>query len=37
MASRARPSLPGIAVASLMRGIELGARGGRLQSITSRE
>ena len=32
-----RPSLPGMTVASLMRGIELGAVGGRLQSITSRE
>ena len=36
-ASREMPSLPGIVVASLMRGIELATSGGRLQSITSRE
>ena len=36
-ASREMPSLPGMVVASLMRGIELAAAGGRLQSITSRE
>ena len=32
-----RPSLPGIVVLSLIIGIEFGADGGRLQSITSRE
>jgi len=36
-ASREIPSLPGIVVASLTRGIELATCGGRLQSITRRE